>query len=74
MLSIDETPIGSTSEEYDLDYDLDYECCPKGTDLSIHSSEVLDCIYEGKHTVEEFQGSVPFAVKVYCNTGEILEY
>jgi len=69
-LSVSETSIESTDEEYGLEY----ECCPKGTDLSTHSSDILDCIYEGKHDVEIVQGSVPFAVKVYCNTGEILEY
>ena len=69
-LSVSETPIEST----DIEYDVDYECCPKGTDLYIHSNDILDCIYEGKHDVGEVQGSVPFAVKIYCKTGEILEY
>ena len=70
----DETSVEFTDEEYDLGF----ECCPKGTDLSVDADDILDCIYEGKHNVEMPYGlissSVPFAVKVYCNTGEILEY
>ena len=69
-LSVSEDPIDSAYEERRLEY----ECCPNGTDLSVHANDVLDCIYGGEHSFEMSQGSVPFAVKVYCNTGEVLEY
>ena len=70
-LSVSEDPSSYADVEHEL---KDYECCPSGTDLSIHANDVLDCIYGEQHTVEGVYSSVPFAVKVYCNTGEVLEY
>lgn len=54
----------------------EFECCDKVLKSNKQFQDILSCMY-GENFKQElyvFSDTPPFAVQVYCSTGEIIEY
>lgn len=54
----------------------EFECCDKVLKSNKQFQDILSCMYgeNFKHELYVFSDTPPFAVQVYCSTGEIIEY